>query len=66
MISDIAWGMMCFFCGIYNHGIECMKLRTIVLYSMVLFGVLFGGRCMALPAGFVYLRDVDASIIQEM
>lgn len=31
-----------------------------------LFSVLFGGKCMALPAGFVYLKEVDFSIIQDV
>jgi len=33
---------------------------------MALFSVLFGGKCMALPAGFVYLKEVDSSIIQDV
>lgn len=33
---------------------------------MALVSVLFGGRCMALPAGFVYLKEVDSSIIQDV
>lgn len=43
-----------------------MKIKSACFCFMALFSVLLGGTCMALPAGFVYLKEIDPSIIQDV
>jgi len=43
-----------------------MKIRSAYFCLIAMLGVLGGGKCMALPVGFVYLKDVDSSIIQDV
>jgi zinc D-Ala-D-Ala dipeptidase len=43
-----------------------MKSKSAYFCFMALFSVFFGGKCVALPAGFVYLKEVDPSIIQDV
>lgn len=43
-----------------------MKIKSVHLYIIVLVGVLCGSSCMALPTGFVYLKDIDPTIIQDV
>jgi D-alanyl-D-alanine dipeptidase len=43
-----------------------MKIKSTYLCCMLILSVLFAGKTIALPNGFVYLKDIDTSIIQDM
>jgi D-alanyl-D-alanine dipeptidase len=43
-----------------------MKIRLVYLICTTILITFLAGKSMALPTGFVYLKDIDASIIQEM